>query len=431
MNKNKIKELIIEHRERFLSKANLVKRKIQENINSFFKHREIILITGVRRAGKSSLMKLISHDIIKKHKVPSSNILYLNFEDERFIQFTYKDFEQIYEIFLEIYNPKERKYFFLDEIQNVKGWEKWVNRMLEFENIKFFVTGSNATLLSSEISTALTGRNRKLTVYPFSFREFLMLRNFVIDENSFYLREMKIKIKNLFKEYLALGGFPEILKIKDKTLLEEYFKDILYRDIISRYLIRNTRELKELTLFLASNIGTIHSYKNLTNILGAKSISTIKNYLEILESVFLFFRLHLFDFSVKRQIYNPSKIYSIDSALSNSIAFRFSENIGHIYENVVFIELKRRNKDVFYWKSKNGKEVDFVTRKGTIIDEAIQVSFSLTTDKTKDREIESLLDAKRELKVNNLTIISEDDEDEIKINNSIIKITPLWKWLLI
>ena len=430
MEKEKLKELIIEHKEKFLKKTELVKREIQKDIAPLLNQREIIIITGVRRGGKSSLMRLISNDLIEKYDILQGNILYLNFEDERFTYFDINDFEQVYEIFLELYHPVGRKYFFLDEIQNVKGWEKWLNRLYEFEDLKIFVTGSNATLLSSEIATALTGRNRQLIVYPFSFNEFLSLRNYSITEKDFYLREKRIEIKRLFDEYLKLGGFPEVLKISDNTLLEQYLKDIIYRDVIARYSIRNIKEIKELTLFLASNIGTIQSYNNLREMINVKSLNTIKNYLEMLENVFLFFKIDLFSFSVKKQIYNPSKIYSVDSALSNAIAFKFSENIGHIYENIVFIELQRKNKEVFYWKSKRGREVDFVIKSGLKIDEAIQVCFSFTDKKTRDRELESLLSAKNELNVDNLVMITEDEKGEEVIDGATVRIIPLWKWLL-
>ncbi len=430
MEKEKLKELIIEHKEKFLKKTELVKREIQKDIAPILNQREIIIITGVRRGGKSSLMRLISNDLIEKYDILQGNILYLNFEDERFTYFDINDFEQVYEIFLELYHPVGRKYFFLDEIQNVKGWEKWLNRLYEFEDLKIFVTGSNATLLSSEIATALTGRNRQLIVYPFSFNEFLSLRNYSITEKDFYLREKRLEIKRLFDEYLKLGGFPEVLKISDNTLLEQYLKDIIYRDVIARYSIRNIKEIKELTLFLASNIGTIQSYNNLREMINVKSLNTIKNYLEMLENVFLFFKIDLFSFSVKKQIYNPSKIYSVDSALSNAIVFKFSENIGHIYENIVFIELQRKNKEVFYWKSKRGREVDFVIKSGLKIDEAIQVCFSFTDKKTRDRELESLLSAKNELNVDNLVMITEDEKGEEVIDGASVRIIPLWKWLL-
>ena len=431
MEKNKLKQLIIEHKERFLSSENLVKRETQEIIKSYIKQKEVIIITGVRRSGKSSLMRLISNDIIKEYDVPLDNILYLNFEDERFIDFSHNDFEPLYETFIELYHPQGKKYIFLDEIQNIKGWERWVNRLYEFEDIKIFITGSNATLLSSEIATALTGRNRQLTCYPFSFREFLTLRGYKFNQKDVYLREKKVRIKNLFKEYIELGGFPEVLKNKDNTLLEQYLKDIVYRDIIARYNIRNVKEIRELILFLSSNIGTTHSYKNLKELIEVKSLNTVKNYIEYLENVYLFFCIDLFDFSIKRQIYNPSKIYSIDSALSRSVAFRFSQDSGHIYENFVFVELLRRNKEIFYWKSKRGKEVDFLIKRGLKIEEAVQVSITLAEYKTKQREVDGLLDASKELNVKNLLIITEDEEGEEKIGKTKIKIIPLWKWLLL
>jgi len=433
MDKNKLKELLIEYKQRFLTaRTDLIRRKIQDNIEPFIKFKEVVIITGPRRGGKSSLMKLICDDLIKKESVPPSNILYLNFEDERFIEFNAAgDFAQIYELFLQINKPTGRLYFFLDEIQNVIGWERWVNRLYENENIKIFLTGSNASLLSSEISTALTGRNRTITNFPFSFGEFLNFKNYRLQENDFYQTKKRAVIKSFFQEYLKLGGYPEIVKINDPTLLEQYFKDIIYRDILPRYSIKKIKEIRELCLFLTSNLGSIHSYSRLQNLIGVKSLNTVKTYLEILEEVFLFFRINLFDYSIKRQIYNPSKIYIIDAALGNSISFKFSENIGHIYENLVFLELKRRNKETYYWKSKKGKEVDFLIKKGLNIEEAIQVSYNLNDKKTLDREIESLLIAKDEFKIEHLSIITEDEEMKKEIEGVKIKIIPLWKWLLI
>jgi len=432
MDKKKLKELLIEYKERFLiERSDLIRREIQDRIESFVKYKEVIMITGTRRGGKSSLMKLICDDLIKKYKVPASNILYLNFEDERFIEFNSGDFAKIYELYLQINKPIGRKYFFLDEIQNVPGWERWVNRLYENENIKIFITGSNASLLRSEISTALTGRNRVITNFPFSFREFLVYKSYRLEENDFYQTEKRAIIKGFFQEYLKLGGYPEIVKINDSTLLEQYFKDIIYRDILPRYSVKKIKEIRELCLFLASNLGSIHSYNKLLSLIGVKSINTVKNYLEILEEVFLFFQINLFDYSIKRQIYNPSKIYIIDTALGNSISFKFSENIGHIYENLVFLELKRRNKEIYYWKSKKGKEVDFLIKRGLDIEEAIQVSYNLNYKKTLDREIESLLLAKEEFKIKYLTIVTEDEDIEKEIGNVKIKIIPLWKWLCI
>ncbi len=431
MEKYKLKELFIEHKEKFFSKEGLIQRDIQEKIRPYLHSKETVLITGVRRSGKSSLLKLVADDLISRRDILKTNTLYLNFEDERFVDFTVKDFDSLVEVFLELENPKGRKCFFLDEIQNIKGWEKWVHRMGEFENIKFYITGSNAALLSSEVSHALTGRNRQVVNWPFSFREFLLFHGLVIDGKEFYVKEKRARIKNLLGEYIKGGGFPEVVKSKDNTLLEQYFRDILYRDLIVRYSIKNTKELKELCLFLASNIAAIYSYDRLKKMIGAKNLNTIKNYLESLENVFLFFRVALFDYSVKRQIYNPGKFYMVDTALAQAIGFKFSEDAGHVYENLVFLELKRRGRDLYYWKSKKGQEVDFVLRKGLKVEEAIQVCFNLGNPETREREFRSLLAAKEELNPSRYLIITQDEEGEEKINQCHIQIIPLWKWLLL
>ena len=434
MEKEKLKELIIGHKEKFLSRGGLVKRQIQDPIASYIPQREILIITGVRRCGKSSLMRLLCDDLLNSEDISENNILYLNFEDERFVPFTVQDFEPLYEAFFELENPQGRNYMFLDEIQNINGWEKWLNRLYEFENIKIFVTGSNASLIGSEISTALTGRNRQIAIWPFSFREFLAMKGVLIDARSIYKRQKKVEILRLFREYLELGGFPEVLKIGDTTLLEQYYKDIIYRDVIARYGIKNIKEIKELTLFLASNPGTIQSYKNMQKIIGVRSLNTVKNYLEALNDVCLFFSMDLFDYSLKRQIYNPSKIYCIDVALSNSISFRFSRNIGHIYQNIVFLELLRRNKEIYYWKSKKGKEVDFIVKEGLHITEAIQVCFSLEDKKTRQRELQALAEVKDELRAERLTVITDDEESTVPIEGKRgqgeINIISMWKWLL-
>jgi len=185
---------------------------------------------------------------------------------------------------------------------------------------------------------------------------------------------------------------------------------------------------------LAANPGTVQSYKNMQRMIGVRSQNTVKNYLEALNDVYLFFSMDLFDYSLKRQIYNPSKIYCIDAALSNSISFKFSRNMGHIYENIVFLELLRRNKELYYWKSKKGKEVDFVIKEGLGITEAIQVCFSLEDERTRQRELQALTEVKYELRAERLTVITDDEESTIPVElprgQGEINIIPLWKWLL-
>ncbi|MFZ5569648.1 MAG: ATP-binding protein [Thermodesulfobacteriota bacterium] len=430
MDKLKLKELITLHKDRFLSKTDFFPRELQEKTRPFLAQREILVFTGVRRSGKSSLMRLICSDLMELHGVERPNILYLNFEDERFAGFTAADFDSLYESFLELEAPKGKVWLFLDEIQNVPLWEKWLNRLYEFEAVKIFVTGSNASLLGSEIATALTGRNRRIVVWPLSFVEFVRTRGFFPAPAESYHRDTRIELKRLLQKYLLIGGFPEAITTGDPTILEHYYQDILYRDVIARNGIRNTREIKELALFLASNCACIHSYKSLQGIIGVKSQNTIKNYLQALSDVYLFLFVDLFDYSLKRQIYNPSKVYGIDPVLMQSISFTISRNLGHVYENIVFLELRRRNKEVYYWKSIAGKEVDFVVREGRAITEAIQVSLSLADNTTREREINGLLAAAGTFPTARLRILSEDEERKISHNGNSIDIIPLWKWLL-
>ncbi|MEI6153574.1 MAG: ATP-binding protein, partial [Deltaproteobacteria bacterium] len=418
----------------------LLKRDIQTKMDQYSEQKEIIIITGVRRSGKSSLMRLVADDLVNRRGVLASNILYVNFEDERLISFTANDFETLYSAFLEIEGPKDRKYLFFDEIQNVEGWGKWLNRLYEFEDVKIYITGSNASLLSPEIATALTGRNRQVTIWPFSFREFLRWREYAVYTREILNRDERVMIKSFFAEYCQTGGFPEVLKTGDLTLLEQYYRDILYRDVIARYGIKNIKGLKEMALFLAANPGTTQSYDRLKSLMGSRSPVTAKNYLDILNNVYLFFCTDLYDFSLKRQIYNPSKVYAIDTAMMNAISFRFSQNLGHQYENLVFLELQRRGKDVFYGRSPKGTEVDFLLKKGLILEEAIQVSFSLEDRRTEEREIQGLVDVLKDLKEKQkdilsadfeLVIVTDDEEREIEAECGTIKAMPIWKWLLL
>lgn len=440
MDKERLKELMVQHKERFLDAKDLVRRDLQAEIARYLPQREIVFLTGVRRCGKSSLMRLVCGDLLKEKVVPLHNILYLNFDDERFLPFTVHDFDRLYETFLELENPQGRLFLFLDEIQNIRGWEKWLNRLYEFENVKIFVSGSNAAMLGSEIATALTGRNRQVVVWPFSFGEFLRFKGVAMDERRFYRNSDRAQIKRFFQEYADLGGFPEVLKTGDVTLLPQYYRDILYRDIIARKAIRNVREIKELALFLAANPATVQSYKAMQQMIGVRSVNTVKNYFSALSDVYLFFFTDLFDYSVKRQIFNPSKVYAVDTAMIAGISFRFSRNVGHFHENLAFLELKRQNREVYYGKTRKGGEVDFVIKEGLDVKELIQVCVSLAAEKTRHREYKALLELRGELRQGRLkdasatdpamTVITDDEEDVANTADGEIRIVPLWKWLL-
>lgn len=425
-----LKNLIVSHKERFLSNKNLIPRKILDNIDKELEYREVLFISGIRRSGKSSLLSLIAKYLLDVKKISKQNILFINFEDERFIKFEIDDFDKLYQLYIELDNPTGKKYLFFDEIQNINGWERWVNRLYEFEDVKIFITGSNASLVSSSISSALTGRNRQLNIYPFSFSEFLLTNQVDYSPYSLHLPEKIAEIKREFDKYIKLGGFPEVVKRNDVMLADQYFKDIIHRDVISLYNIRNIKELKELCLYLITNTGSILSYDSLRKITGARNITTIKNYLNILQDVYLFYSLSKFDYSIKKQIYNPDKYYVSDLGFYNAIGFKFSENLGKILENIVFHHLIRMNKNIFYWKSSSGKEVDFIITDSTNkITEVYQVTYSLTNE-NRERELNGLKLISKEFGTMNRYILTYDQEDKIVLDDGIIEVLPVWKWLL-
>jgi len=429
MEKHLLKSLIVFQKERFLAEKRLVKREVLTTLTKFLDTREVIFISGIRRSGKSTLMSLIAKEILENRGTGRSNILFINFEDERFINFTSEDFEKLYQTYLEIENPSGKKYLFFDEIQNIDGWERWINRLNEFEDVKIFITGSNASLISSSISTSLTGRNRQIQNQTFSFKEYLWSLGLEMEERDFYLPEKIVEIKRAFENYIKLGGFPEVLKNRDITLAEQYFKDIIHRDVVSRYNIRNVKEIRELSLYLITNSGCLASYESLRNAIDAKNATTIKNFLTILEDVYLIRSLSLYDFSLKKQLYNPDKYYVNDIGFYYAVGFRFSENVGRVLETIVFQQLLRKGFDVYYWKTPKGSEVDFLVWLTNNRKEAIQVTYSLTQENLA-RETMGLISLNEQFGVVDKLILTYDEEKTIELANGTVKILPVWKWLL-
>lgn len=419
MNKHILKDIIVEQ-NKFVKTINTgIERNDLAQIKKYFKLPHNIVIAGIRRAGKSTLLRqIMNHFVDKWH--------YFNFEDERLVNFQVTDFNNLFEILVELYGDK--KIFFFDEIQNIDGWERFVRRMSD-NNYKFFITGSNASLLSRELGTKLTGRYFSFDLYPFSFKEYLSFNryNFKISDLSF--TKKRAVLKRYFKNYLSKGGMPEYLQYKTLESLRRVYNDILYRDIIVRYDIREDKVFRELSLYLTSNIANLFSYNSLKNFLGLGSVNTVKSYIDYLEASFLFFSINVYANSLKQQIMAPKKIYCIDNGLANAIGFRFSDNKGDFLENLVFIELKRRNKEIYYYKTSNNLEVDFLIKDGQK-KELIQVAYDILNEKTRKREIKSLLAAMNELKIIKGIILTYDNEETLKIENKEIKIIPVYKWLL-
>lgn len=413
-----LKELVVEQKKDFEKKEKFVERTILKEIKQYLNLPHVIIISGLRRSGKSTLLKEIKHRYYE-----DENIYYFNFEDERLVNFTLEDFNLLYETFMEIVGKSN--IFFFDEIQVVSGWEAFVRRMSD-KGYKFFITGSNSSMLSREMGTKLTGRSIAIELYPFSFKECLSYVN--VDTNkTMFLTEDRALIKKEFNEYIDNGGMPEYRIYKNDKTLKDLYENILYRDVIVRYNLSDEKSLKELTHFLFSNYGKEISYNNLKSMLNLGSINTVKHYTNYLENSYLIFTIPKYDESLKKQIYSKKKVYVIDMGLINLISFKFSKNSGRILENIVFLELKRKNKDIFYHKEKS--ECDFIIKDKLKIVQAIQVTQNLD-DGNKSREMAGLLEACKKYKLKEGMILTYGQEEEIIVDDKKIVVKPVWKWLL-
>ncbi len=417
LSKERLKEIYLDQRSTFNRCKDLIKRDV--DLNPYLRTQQVVIISGIRRSGKSALLFLIKEQM----GLLDADFCYFNFDDERAFANTELP-EQLFTLHLELYG-KEPVLFF-DEVQNVPGWEKFINRMHE-RGLKIFVTGSNAGLLSSEISTSLTGRNKVIALFPFSFREYLRASGLEYD-----LRLLDINQKSLlrggFNRYLEYGGFPLVVKEQDPELINDYFQDILYRDIIARYKLSQVMEIRQIGIFLASNCGKRFSYSTLQQISGIKSTSSVKDYLWYYEQSHLFLFLKKFDYSVKKQIMNPRKAYAIDTGFSNRLGFSFSQNKGRSLENAVLLELRRRGHEVFYHSGKY--ECDFLIREGITIIRAIQVTWELQHHNAA-RELNGLQEAMQSHNLmEGLLITATEPDPSCLPEHPGIQVIPAWKWLL-
>ncbi|MFH0860758.1 MAG: ATP-binding protein [Candidatus Altiarchaeota archaeon] len=386
--------------------------------------KEVIIITGVRRSGKSTLMYQMVDNLLKDGVTPEQ-VLFVNLEDNKLAKDSLDD---IYTTYRGNLNPDKKAYVFLDEVHRRDGWESWVRKHYDLSsNCKFIISGSCSYLLKREYSTLLTGRNLTFEVFPLSFKEFLSFKKLEVDSaklrKGIILDKTKHSIINALKEYFEHGGFPDVF-FKDKEfktkVLAQYFEDILYKDIIDRHNL-NSQKTKDLALYIITNFTGLVSLRNLRNSLGL-SYESIKDYMSYYKEAFLFFTIDHFSYSLKEQKTNPSKIYCIDNGLRNAASFRFSEDEGKLAENLVYLQLRRADSDVYYWKEKD--EVDFIVKNKDQTLTAINVSY---TDKIDEREVKSLQEFKKKHpKIKEMLILTADTEK--KENN--ITYTPLWKWLL-
>ena len=409
-----------------------VPRSILTNIKQNFALPYVISIVGVRRCGKSTLIKQIINHLIGEKKVNPKNILFLNLEHPGFSRYkgdvTY--LERIYEDYLKLAAPEGMIYCFLDEVHFFDKWQVFVKAHYERGKIKFIITGSNSRLLSSEFITLLSGRTTPVEVYPFSFGEFMRARGANYPDTA-AIAKHRHKIRKLMDDYLQFGGFPEIAFMKQPEIIKEihamYARSILYQDIAARFGIKKPVELENLFYYLAANVSSLYTCNSLAKITNL-SDKTIKEYLSCFSDAYLLFSMGAFSYSVKQQMKNPRKIYSIDSGLAGSVSFRFSDDTGRHLENAVFLELKRRGMELFYYKTKNSLEVDFICREGRKVTDLIQVAKELSDEKTKSRELKALFKAMDETGLKHGTIVTYEDEEEIKENSKIVTIIPAYKY---
>jgi len=408
---SKLEEVVVDQLKNFKDRDLGMARDI--DFNKYKKTKQITVVSGVRRSGKSTLLRQFAEKF-------NNEFYYLNFDDERLVDFSLEDFEVLMTAFQKMYPSKT---IFLDEIQNIERWERFARRLYE-ENYKIFITGSNAKLLSSKLTTHLTGRYFKIELYPFSFKEFLSFKKVDWKKKG---TDIRVKILKNFEEYLKKGGFPEYVKYRDSEFVKRIYEDVIYKDILTRFNIREVKSFRELAGFLFSNFTREISYNSLKNILGFKSAASVKNYIGFLESSFLIFELYKYDYSLKKQFVSNKKVYVIDNGMKNAVAFSFSEDRGKMLENAAFLELKRRGREIYYFKGK--RECDFVVKEKNKITLSIQVTNNLNKGNQK-RELNGLLEAMKEFKLKKSLILTGDQEYTIKKDGYVIEVAPLWKWML-
>ncbi len=425
--KNIIKEVLIDNQNRDFNQVR--KRSLTLPINS----NKIVSLTGVRRSGKTYMLFDTIKNLLKKD-IKKSKIIHLNFDDER-LQLTTEDLDLILQAYRELFPNNDLKtcYFFFDEIQNIPNWEKFVSRLYETISKNIFITGSNSKMLSSDIATSLRGRNINFEVFPLSFNEFLDFKKIKIKTIG---SKQKSILINALDAYIKNGGFPELIQIPEKyhqKTLQEYFYVMLYKDLIERYDISNSLNLKYFLNRILVNIGKPTSVNKIYNELKSNGYSVSKNtlydFLDYSEAVYLNFSLKKFDYSLIKREKSEKKNYFIDNGLINALTFKFSDNYGLLLENAVYLHLRQKHKDnLFYFKEK--KECDFVVFKEDEINKIIQVSYNIEDKQTLKREVDSLIYTGKKLNINKGIIITFDSaEDEIIQENFKINILPAYLFL--
>lgn len=382
-------------------------------------------VIGVRRSGKTTTMYQVVKSLISEGLRPK-DVVFLNFDDP---EINASSFENIQKALAKL--NLDVKYLFVDEAQQKSGWEAWVRTLYDTKAFsQIFISGSSASLLSKDMGRVLTGRHLTFSVFPFSFREVLRFLGWSKFDADF-LAYNRNKLLHHCLEYTRNGGFPETAGktgAEIKIILTNIYSDILARDICARFGI-SSEGIEKVSYHLLSNSANEFSYRSVSNATGL-NFATVEKYIGFLKESFMLLTLDFFSYKTKVQFRQNKKAYCIDTGLRNAVSFAFSENFGKLAENAVLIELKRRGKDVYYWKDKLGREVDFLVRKGLKVTELIQVCWRMENPNTKKRELKGLLAGCEEFKLGSGIVLTEDEEGEEMINDIKVNYIPLWKWLL-
>jgi predicted AAA+ superfamily ATPase len=416
--KDQVRSMLLEQFDSFWKRETGIPRERLVEVEQASSLPHAVIISGLRRVGKSTLLAQMAN------KLGRDAFYYLNFEDDRFLGFQAEDANDLYQSLVEIFG--ERKIFVIDEIQNISGWEHFVRRFMD-TGFKFYITGSNASLLSRELGTRLTGRYVPIELFPFSFREFLQFRGLPAPDPGRMTTADKGLLQSALDEYLQSGGIPDALKYPELPLLRTLYDDVLYRDIATRYKLEAVSALKELAFFLISNPASLVSFNKLKDQFHLGSVNTIKSYIDHMENSWLVFTMNLHDFSVKRQQIAPKKIYCIDSGFSNAVGFGFSPNTGKLLENLVFLTLRQQIKEVFYYASPGGFEVDFYLPEKQ---QLVQVTQTLENPATRERELRALSEAVRSVKAKSALILANSNEDGVEVNGVPVEVRSTAEWLV-
>ena len=393
---------------------------------------QVVAVIGVRRAGKSTLIKQFINDLVESQGVTKNNVLFLNLEHPYLSPYREDPttLQRLYEDYLKMMQPEGEVFVCLDEVQFFRQWPVFVKAHHETKKIRFLVTGSNAAMLSSDMMTLLSGRSLPLEVFPFSFREMADARGIEVDDPAVRAGTAP-KLKLLLEEILEFGGFPTVaLHAQNQTafdILGAHARTVLLQDVVPRLGLRKPEDLEKLYVYLVTNIGKLFSYHQLTKLFGL-SDKSIKEYLRALCEAHLVYELDQFSFSLKKQIRNPKKIYSIDTGQANAMGFKFSSNRGRLLENLIFIDLMRLGLEVFYFHSDGGSEVDFVVKNGTDLS-LVQVCWDLNSPDTRTREIKALKEAMNEVTCKSAIVIVGEVPLSLELLDNEITLIPAYQYL--